>query len=162
MKGQILDFNFQKGEGIISGDDGKRYTFTNASWQDTEAMPQQGMRVDFEVEDENKAINIYRDVTSTSSTHTTFATAGIQSGEKNKIVAGLLGIFLGGLGLHKFYLGCKQEGLIMLVVWFVGWFIGGFPSLVVALIGFIEGIIYLFKSDEEFYDTYVANQKCWF
>ena len=160
MKGQILDFNFQKGEGIISGDDGKRYIFTNASWQDSEAMPQKGMRVDFEIEEGNKAINIYQDITTVSPKPTAPSTK--QEGEKSKIVAGLLGIFLGGLGLHKFYLGCKDEGLIMLGVWFIGWFIYGFPSVIVGLIGFIEGIIYLFKSDEEFYNTYVANKKCWF
>ena len=38
------------------------------------------------------------------------------SGEKSKIAAGLLAIFLGTLGVHKFYLGYTKEGLIMLLI----------------------------------------------
>ena len=37
-------------------------------------------------------------------------------GEKSKLTAGLLGIFLGALGIHKFYLGYTKEAVIMLVV----------------------------------------------
>ena len=37
-------------------------------------------------------------------------------GADKKLVAGLLGILLGGLGIHKFYLGYQKEGLIMLLV----------------------------------------------
>ena len=43
-----------------------------------------------------------------------------QGSEKSKLVAGLLGIFLGGFGVHKFYLGYTKEGIIMLAVWLVG------------------------------------------
>lgn len=38
------------------------------------------------------------------------------STEKNKVVAGVLAILLGWLGIHKFYLGYNKEGLIMLAV----------------------------------------------
>ncbi|MCZ8196216.1 MAG: TM2 domain-containing protein [Flavobacterium sp.] len=75
--------------------------------------------------------------------------------ENKKVLAGVMGILFGGLGVHKFILGYTQEGIIQLVVSVVTCGIG-------SLIGFIEGIIYLTKSDEEFYNTYQANKKGWF
>ncbi len=74
---------------------------------------------------------------------------------EKKIVAGILGILLGGLGIHKFYLGYTKEGIIQLVISIFTLGIG-------SLIGFVEGIIYLTKSDKEFDDTYVNGRKPWF
>lgn len=75
--------------------------------------------------------------------------------ENKKIVAGILGILLGYLGIHKFILGYTKEGIIQLVVTIVTCGLGG-------IIGFVEGIIYLTKSDEEFYQTYQVGKKGWF
>jgi len=75
--------------------------------------------------------------------------------ENKKIVAGVLAILLGSLGIHKFILGYTNEGIIQLVIGVVTCGLGG-------IIGFIEGIIYLTKSDEEFYQTYQVNKKGWF
>lgn len=72
-----------------------------------------------------------------------------------KMIAGILGILLGGLGVHKFYLGYTQTGIIQLIIGVLTCGIGG-------IIGLIEGIIYLTKTDEEFEETYVINQKQWF
>lgn len=83
-------------------------------------------------------------------------------GEKNKLVAGLLAILLGSLGIHKFYLGYTTAGIIMLVVTLVGSLVFGLGPLVMWVIGVIEGILYLTKSDQDFYNVYVANQKAWF
>ncbi len=80
-------------------------------------------------------------------------------GAKNHIAAGLLGIFLGVFGVHKFYLGYSKEGVIMLLVSLLTFGIGAW---VMAIIGLIEGIIYLVKIDEEFYRTYEVGQKPWF
>ena len=77
------------------------------------------------------------------------------AGAEKKLVAGLLGILLGGLGIHKFYLGYTKEGIIQIVATFVTC---GFASLV----GLIEGILYLTKSDQEFVSTYITNKKGWF
>ena len=78
---------------------------------------------------------------------------------KDKLVAGLLAIFLGTLGIHKFYLGYTKSGVIMLLVSLLTFGVG---ASVMAVIALIEGIIYLTKSDAEFYQTYVQNSKEWF
>ncbi len=85
------------------------------------------------------------------------------AGANKKMPAGLLAILLGSLGIHKFYLGYQTEGIIMLAVNLVGAFLTcGVGSLVVWIIGVIEGVIYLTKTDEEFVRTYVQNKKGWF
>lgn len=75
--------------------------------------------------------------------------------ENKKVVAGVLAIVLGGLGVHKFYLGYTKEGIIQLIISLA-------TCGTLAILGLIEGIIYLTKSDEEFYQTYQANKKGWF
>jgi TM2 domain-containing membrane protein YozV len=72
-----------------------------------------------------------------------------------RMVAGILAILLGGLGAHKFYLGYTTTGVIQLIVSVCTAGIGH-------IIGVIEGIIYLTKSDEEFDRTYVEGKKEWF
>ena len=76
-----------------------------------------------------------------------------------KIAAGICGIIIGALGIHKFVLGYNTEGLIMLLVSLLTC---GLGSPIMGIIGLIEGIMYLTKSDEEFYSTYIANKKAWF
>ncbi len=83
-------------------------------------------------------------------------------GADKKVLAGVLGILLGGFGIHKFVLGYNNEGIIMIAVQVVGWFLCGIPSLVISVIGIIEGIMYLTKSDEEFVQTYIVGRKPWF
>ncbi len=79
--------------------------------------------------------------------------------ESKRIVAGVLGILLGTFGIHKFVLGYTKEGLIMLLTSVLTC---GIAGSLVGLIGLIEGIIYLTKSDQEFIETYQINQKVWF
>ena len=76
-------------------------------------------------------------------------------GAEKKIIAGILGILLGGFGVHKFILGYTTEGIIQIVITCVTCGLG-------SIIGLIEGIIYLTKSDEEFVRTYIQNKKGWF
>ncbi|MBT8312646.1 MAG: TM2 domain-containing protein [Flavobacteriaceae bacterium] len=88
-------------------------------------------------------------------------------GDNKKILAGILAIVLGSLGIHKFVLGYQKEGIILLAVTLVGFVlscigIGVFIVWITGLIGLIEGIIYLTKSDEDFYNTYQAGKKPWF
>ena len=77
----------------------------------------------------------------------------------NKVAAGICGILLGSLGIHKFILGYSGAGLIMLLVTLLTC---GLASPVMHLIGLIEGIIYLTKSDEEFVRLYVDGHREWF
>ncbi|PTA66908.1 TM2 domain-containing protein [Deinococcus arcticus] len=104
------------------------------------------------------------------------------SGEvaQKKLIAGLLGIFLGSLGIHKLYLGNTTPGLIMLGlnigVWVVALLLGlltfgvalfvtvplaGLVSSGLGLLGLVEGILYLTKSDPDFQRDYVLGQKPW-
>jgi TM2 domain-containing membrane protein YozV len=76
-----------------------------------------------------------------------------------KIAAGICAILLGYFGVHKFILGYTGAGLIMLLVTILTCFVA---APVMAIIGVIEGIIYLVKPDEEFIRTYIENQKQWF
>ena len=57
MKGKILDYNIQESKGVISGDDGQRYSFENKDWKASE-LPKVNQIVDFEV-DELNALEIY-------------------------------------------------------------------------------------------------------
>ena len=76
------------------------------------------------------------------------------AGAEKKMVAGILAILIGWLGVHKFYLGYTTAGIIQIILsLFCG--IGG-------IIGIIEGIIYLTKSDEDFVQTYIQNERTWF
>lgn len=80
-----------------------------------------------------------------------------------KLAAGLLGIFLGAFGIHKFLLGYTTPGIIMLVVTLVGGVLTcGVASGVMGVIGLIEGIIYLTKTNAEFQAEYLDATKGWF
>jgi TM2 domain-containing membrane protein YozV len=76
-----------------------------------------------------------------------------------KVLAGIFGIVLGGLGIHKFILGYTGPGLVLLLITLLTC---GAAAPITHIIGLIEGIIYLTKSDEEFYRTYVVGRKAWF
>ncbi|GAA5533428.1 TM2 domain-containing protein [Deinococcus aluminii] len=109
------------------------------------------------------------------------ASAGVPADiSPKKLIAGLLGIVLGSLGVHKFYLGINTPGVIMLAtsigVWVLALLLGlltlGFGLIItlplaaliggaVGLLGLIEGVLYLTKSDEVFYREYVIGKKPW-
>lgn len=76
--------------------------------------------------------------------------------ENKKVVAGILAILLGWLGVHKFILGYTKEGLLMILFSLIS------CGVASSLIGLIEGIVYLTKTDEEFYQIYQVNKKAWF
>ena len=78
-----------------------------------------------------------------------------KQGADKKMVAGICGILVGSLGVHKFILGYTTEGIIQIVITLVTCGVGG-------VVGLIEGIIYLTKSDEDFVKTYIQNKKGWF
>lgn len=67
--------------------------------------------------------------------------------ESKRIVAGVLALLIGSLGVQKFVLGYTREGLLQILLTVITCGAG-------SIVAFIEGIIYLTKSDEEFYQTY--------
>jgi TM2 domain-containing membrane protein YozV len=139
MKGQILDFSIQTNTGYISGDDGKRYHFSGQEWKDNKA-PNKGMNVDFDVNNNNEAIAIF-----VLASNKNPITNHQQTGNKSRIVAAILAFFLGGLGIHKFYLGQIGWGIIYLIFCW---------TFVPSIVAFIEFIIYLCTSDEDFARKY--------
>ena len=64
---------------------------------------------------------------------------------RNKIVAALLAFLLGGLGIHKFYMNQIGMGILYLLFFWTG---------IPALLGFIDGIMYLSADDEKFQMKY--------
>ncbi len=151
MRGKVLSYDDYTGSGLISGDDGVRYTFTRGGLMGGAREAAPGATVDFEVAD-GVASNIY-----------IIGGAPLNlSGDKNRIVAALLALFLGWLGIHKFYLGKTTAGVLMLLGSTVGWITFGIVPAIVAIIAFIEFIIYLLKTDGDFHRDYVAGNKSWF
>ena len=83
--------------------------------------------------------------------------------QKDHVAAGLLAIFLGMFGVHKFYLGCNQAGFVMMAVSIIGGILTlGLAAAVIEIIALIEGVIYLTKSQTAFDQAYVLNQRDWF
>jgi TM2 domain-containing membrane protein YozV len=69
--------------------------------------------------------------------------------DRSRVAAGLLGIFAGTFGIHKFYLGKTGQGIVYVIF---------FWTFVPAIIGFIEGIWYLTMSEAEFQARYPSNR----
>ena len=153
MRGQILDYSVSGNAGTISGADGNRYYFAGSEWK-VAGVPVRGSTVDFEV-DGNQARAVYLALGSTPA-----------PGSKNKLAAGLLAIFLGGLGIHKFYLGFTGPGLVFLLVNTIGlavtWLLLFIPNIALGIVALVEGILYLTKDDEEFHQLYEVQKKQWF
>lgn len=147
MKGKVLHFDEQSKIGQITGDDGNRYTFTAEEWKQA-TPPRVGCSIDF-INEEDTAKEIY-------------ISAPMSAGASKKIAAALFAFFLGAFGAHKFYLGYKKEGIIMLLVFLFGWILLGIPSAIIGFIALIEFILYLTKSDDEFEQIYVIGRKPWF
>lgn len=87
--------------------------------------------------------------------------------ENKRVLVGVMAIILGSIGVHKFILGYNNEGIALLVLSIISYLtfciiIGAFLVWIPILIGIIEGIVYLSKTDNEFYQTYQVNKRAWF
>lgn len=80
---------------------------------------------------------------STSNESTINHSQMINTTGKSKVAAGLLGIFLGSLGVHNFYLGFTGKAVAQLLLTLVGWIFCGIGPIVAGIWGFIEGILIL-------------------
>ena len=85
-----------------------------------------------------------------------------------KVAAGVCGLLLGVFGVHKFILGLNKPATIMLasaifcLTFGLCLILPMFLLPVLHIVGLIEGILYLTKSDEEFYQTYAVEEREWF
>jgi len=131
MKGQVLDYSVQTNSGIISGQDGARYTFAGSEWKG-DVTPSRGMFVDFDLQG-TSAVGVYRALGSAGSG---------KPGSKSKAAATLWGAFLGGFGAHKFYMGSGGWGIVYLLTFWL------YIPFIVAL---VEWVRYVLMTDDEFY-----------
>lgn len=168
MKGQILTYDPLKAEGIVSGEDGNRYPFTGSDWRATAAQLRSGAHVDFSPSG-GRASDVFLTpgLSPPPSPLTQPAYASSRREDKSPVAAGLFAIFLGGLGVHRFYLGYTNQGIILLAATILSWLtaiilIGLLGLMVISVICLVEGIIYLTKNPDEFQDIYVDNKRPWF
>ncbi|MBV9930303.1 MAG: TM2 domain-containing protein [Alphaproteobacteria bacterium] len=145
MRGQVLGVDTRTGHGMVAGDDGLRYRFTQADWAHR-GEPAVGMYVDFEAHD-SRALSIFP-VPGTSPAPAA-AAPPVPTTDRNKYVAALIAFLVGPLGIHRFYLGRTGTGILMLVL----------TCTVAGLIlsvpwAFIDMIRYLVMSDREFAARY--------
>jgi len=150
-------------EGFDSSND----TNDNSSDESTDNSSNESTDKSRDESADNAADNLGQEAKNTASDFKEGWNEATSPGENKKMIAGILGILVGGLGIHKFILGYKKEGFILLGVFLVSCLlmcviIGFFTIYIPVLIGFVEGIIYLTKSDEEFYNTYQVGKKPWF
>jgi TM2 domain-containing membrane protein YozV len=151
VRGTILGFDARSGAGKISGDDGARYSFARGEWHG-KTPPAAGQHIDFESSGTD-ALAIYP------------VRGGVgpaASYDRNRVAAALLALFLGALGIHKFYMGKAGAGMTMLLISLFGAILAGLPTMLMGLIGLIEFIIYITMSDEGFQETYIQGPKSWF
>jgi TM2 domain-containing membrane protein YozV len=149
MRGQVLGVDHRTGEGIVAGEDGRRYRFAPEDWADR-GEPAIGMQVDFETEHQ-RALALFPVPGSTPArVHAPMSAA--PRTDRNKFVAATLAFFLGTLGIHRFYTGKTGTGILMLLL----------TCTVVGLIltipwAFIDMIRYLMMSHGEFEDSFART-----
>ena len=87
----------------------------------------------------------------------------VNNQSSKRVLAGVLAIIFGPLGIHKFVLGYTKEGIILLVLTFIlGVITCGIAAWAAGIITLIEGIVYLTKNDQDFINEYQVNKKPWF
>jgi TM2 domain-containing membrane protein YozV len=147
MRGQVLGVDTRTGDGIVAGEDGRRYSFRPADWA-SRGEPAVGIYVDFETH-ETRALSIFpvpaaRPLVADS--------AAPPHNDRNKYVAAVIALLVGPFGIHRFYLGRTGSAIAMLVL----------SCTVVGLIvsvpwAFIDMIRYLMMADREFAERYARR-----
>jgi TM2 domain-containing membrane protein YozV len=150
MRGQVLGVDTRTGDGIVTGDDGRRYSFRPADWADL-GEPAIGMYVDFEAH-ENRALSIFPVPGAAAPQTPASPSAAWGENDRNRYIAALLAFFLGPFGIHRFYVGRSGSGIVMLVLTCT--IVGLVVSAPWALIDMVR---YLIMSDREFAERYART-----
>jgi TM2 domain-containing membrane protein YozV len=147
MRGQVLGVDTRTGDGIVAGEDGRRYAFRPIDWA-SRGEPAVGIYVDFE-SDGSRALSIFPVPQAVPASAASAIAERSEQSDRNKYVAAVIAFLLGPLGIHRFYLGRTGSAIAMLVLSCT--VIGLFVSVPWA---FIDMIRYLMMSDREFADRY--------
>lgn len=150
MRGQVLGVDTRTGDGIVAGDDGRRYSFRPQDWAHR-GEPAIGMYVDFETE-QNRALSIFPVPGTTPAPDPSHAAAAPARNDRNKYVAAVLAFLVGPLGVHRFYLGRIGTGILMLILTCT--VAGLLLSIPWALIDMVR---YLVMSEREFARRYTTD-----
>lgn len=147
MRGQVLGVDARTGEGLVAGDDGRRYTFAPADWAHR-GEPAIGAMVDFDTQ-ENRALSVYP---VPGPAAVPVAPARPVASDRNKYVAAVIAFLIGTLGIHRFYLGRTGSGIAMLIL----------SCTIIGLCitvpwAFIDMVRYLVMSDEAFAERYARR-----
>lgn len=150
MRGQVLGVDTRTGDGIVTGEDGRRYSFKPLDWA-ARGEPAVGMQVDFETH-ESRALSIFPVPGTSPLPAAAPRPSEPDLGDRNKYIAALIAFLIGPLGIHRFYLGRTGSGIAMVVL----------TCTVIGLLvtvpwGFIDMIRYLVMSDREFAERYARR-----
>ncbi|WP_040308549.1 TM2 domain-containing protein [Asticcacaulis biprosthecium] len=131
MQGTVLQYERETNTGFISGFDGNRYSFARINWTTGNVEPRVGLTVDFEIVDKTATQII--------------VVKSANANGRTRLAAILFALLLGGIGIHKFYLGRTVWGIVyLLFCW----------TFIPAIIALIEGILYAAMSEEDFNKKY--------
>lgn len=150
MRGQVLGVDSRTGDGIVTGEDGRRYSFKPLDWA-ARGEPAIGMQVDFETH-ESRALSIFPVPGTSPPPVVASRPPEADLGDRNKYIAALIAFLIGPLGIHRFYLGRTGSGIAMVVL----------SCTVIGLLvtvpwAFIDMIRYLIMSDRDFAERYARK-----
>lgn len=90
---------------------------------------------------------------------------------KDRSTATVLAFLLGWCGAHKFYMGYTSSGIVYLLIFLISLFmifsfffsiLGIFTIYVPFVFSFVDAILYMTKTDEEFQNIYIEGHREWF
>jgi TM2 domain-containing membrane protein YozV len=150
MRGHVLGVDTRTGDGIVTGEDGRRYSFKPLDWA-ARGEPAIGMEVDFETH-ESRALSIFPAPGAAPPPAVASAPPAPDIGDRNKYIAALIAFLIGPLGIHRFYLGRTGTGIAMVVL----------SCTLVGLLltipwAFIDMIRYLVMDEREFAQRYARK-----
>ena len=147
MRGQVLGVDTRTGDGMVAGEDGRRYSFKPDDWAHR-GEPAIGMYVDFETH-ESRALSIFPVPGAAVPAAPATPAPRDDRNDRNKYIAALIAFLLGPLGIHRFYLRRPGTGIVMLLLSCT--VIGLILSVPWALIDMVR---YLIMPEREFADRY--------